>query len=90
MSETLDVTSQATSHLKQITDAIKKYTNSMTGPPPADLVNDPNDPDYDPTKPASWWSPEGSTPEFYKGNYIPMAATNCSQVQCAPDGFAMA
>jgi len=91
MSETLDVMSQATSHLKPITDAIKKHTNLMSGPPPADLVNDPNDPDnYDPTKPASWWSPEGSTPEFYKGNYIPMAATNCTQVQCLPDGFAMA
>jgi hypothetical protein len=94
MSQTLDVMSHATSHLKPVTDAIKKHAGAINGPPPAHLDNDPKstDPDkpYDPTKPASWWSGHGSTPEFYKGNYIPIAATNCSLPQCAPDGFAMA
>lgn len=93
MSQTLDVMSHATSHLKPITDAIKKHAGAINGPPPAHLDNDPKstDPDkpYDPTRPASWWSSHGSTPEFYKGNYIPIAPTNCSLPQCAPDGFAM-
>jgi len=92
-SQTLDVMSHATSHLKPITDAIKKHAGAINGPPPAHLDNDPKstDPDkpYDPIRPASWWSGHGSTPEFYKGNYIPIAPTNCSQPQCAPDGFAM-
>ena len=93
-SETLDVMSHATSHLKPITDAIKKHASSMNSPPPRHLVNDPNsnDPDnpYNPRKAVSWWSVNGSTPEFYGGNYIPIAANTCTQVQCAPDGFAMA
>lgn len=91
MQQTLDVISNATSHFKPITDNIKKHANAMSSSPPPHLDNDPTstDPDkpYDPTKPASWWSAHGSTPEFYQGNYIPLAATNCTQVQCAPDGF---
>jgi hypothetical protein len=34
--------------------------------------------------------PKGNTPQFYNGNYIPIAPTTCSQVQCLPDGFAEA
>ena len=86
--KTMAVASQATSHLKPITDSINQHLESLSSEPPDHLVNHPSLPNYDPKKANSWWMPQGNTQQFFSGNYIPIAPTNCTQTQCQPDGFA--
>jgi len=89
-SKTMAVASQATSHFKPITDSLNNHMKSLSSKPPDHLVNHPNLPNYDPKKRNSWWMPQGNTPQFFSGNYIPIAPTTCTQTQCKPDGFAEA
>ena len=86
----LSTTFDATSHFLPITKRINYHLKSIGSKPPKHLTNHPTLPNYDPSKANSWWIPQGNTPEFYFGNYIPIAAANCTQVQCAPDGYAEA
>ena len=88
--KTMAVASEATSHLKPITDSINKHMESLSSDPPDHLVNHPSLPNYDPKKRNSWWMPQGNTPQFFSVNYIPIASTTCTQTQCLPDGFAQA
>lgn len=88
--DTMATASTATSHYKPITNSINNHLKSLGAPPPTHLVNHPSLPNHNPKVANSWWMPEGNTPQFFNGNYIPMAPTTCSQTQCLPDGYAEA
>jgi hypothetical protein len=88
--DTMSTAATATAHYKPITNSINNHLKALGAPPPTHLVNHPSLPNHNHKVANSWWMPEGNTPQFYTGNYIPMAPTTCSQVQCLPDGFAEA
>lgn len=88
--DTMSTAATATAHYKPITNSINNHLKALGAPPPTHLVNHPSLPNHNHKVANSWWMPEGNTPQFYTGNYIPMAPTTCSQVQCLPDGFAQA
>jgi hypothetical protein len=88
--DTMSTAATATAHYKPITNSINNHLKALGAPPPTHLVNHPSLPNHNPKVANSWWMPKGNTPQFYNGNYIPIAPTTCSQVQCLPDGFAEA
>lgn len=88
--DTMSTAATATSHYKPITNSINNHLKALGAPPPKHLVNHPSLPNHNHKVANSWWMPEGNTRQFYTGNYIPIAPTTCSQVQCLPDGFAQA